>query len=44
MKISELKETKIIQRPTRELDESGNRIYEDIEVQQSLPSTIQEKH
>lgn len=43
MKISEIKETKTIKRPTRELDDNGNRVYEEIEFEINISNTIQEK-
>jgi len=44
VKISELKEVKIIQRPTQNFDENGNRIYEEERFEQPFISTIQEKY
>ena len=44
MKISELKEIKIIQRPTQNFDENGNRIYEEERFEQPFISTIKEKY
>lgn len=44
MKISEIKETKTIHRPTRELDENGNRVYEEITIEQNFSTSIEEKY
>jgi len=44
VKISELKEIKTIQRPTRKFDERGNRISEKERFEQPFISTIKEKY
>lgn len=44
MKISELKEIKTIRRPTKEFDEKGNRVFEEVQVEVNIVATFKEKN